>query len=140
MDFANLERIVSDERAIIYVRDDEGRYVWVNAKYLADLPVDKDRIIGRTNREIYGDQAARGWEIADSLATATNTFVITPEELYDRPRRKWRKFLSTKVMIGIGEQRYLAGISIELVDDDAVRYEKKLAEFRARLIEQFGTR
>lgn len=140
MDFANLQRLVSDERANIYVRDAEGRYVWVNANFIADLPVDPDQIIGRTNREIFGEQAARGWEIADGLATATNTFVITPEELYDRQRRKWRKFMSTKVIITVAGERYLAGISIELLDDDAISYERKLAEFRARLIEQFGNR
>ncbi len=137
-DFGFLSRIVNDDRAIIFVRDADGRYVWVNDAFLADLPVAADQLIGRTNREIFGVEASRGWESADALSMAANSFVITPEELYDRQRRKWRKFLSTKVAVTVGRKRYLAGVSIELLDDSAIQYERKLAEFRAYLIERFG--
>ncbi len=137
-DFGFLERIVNDDRAIIFVRDEQGRYVWVNDNFTADLPVDADQLIGRTNREIFGVDAARGWETADAVSLAGGSFVITPEELYDRQRRKWRKFMSTKVVVTVGRQRYLAGVSIELLDESAVQYERKLAEFRAYLIERFG--
>ncbi len=137
-DFGFLGRIVNDERALIFVRDEEGRYVWVNDAFLADLPVTADQLIGRTNREIFGVEASRGWETADALSMAANTFVITPEELYDQQRRKWRKFLSTKVAVTVARKRYLAGVSIALLDEKAIQYERKLAEFRAYLIERFG--
>ncbi len=137
-DFDTLERIIADDRAIIFVRDLDGRYVWVNDTFRREVPVDLTLLMGRTNRELFGEQAARNWETGDQMAVASRTFVITPEELYDKQRRRWRKFLSTKDTITIGADRYLVGVSIELLDADAERYERMLATFRARLIEQFG--
>lgn len=138
IEFDFLERIVADERAIIYVRDLDGRYLWVNDTFRREVPVDMDSLMGRTNRELFGEEAARNWESGDAMAIAANTFIITPEELYDTQRRRWRKFLSTKDTFTIADRRYLVGVSVELLDADAERYERKLAEFRARLIERFG--
>lgn len=138
MEFEFLERIVADDRAIIYVRDLDGRYLWVNDVFRREVPVDMDNLMGRTNRELFGEDAARNWESGDAMAIAAATFVITPEELYDTQRRRWRKFLSTKDTINVGDQRFLVGVSIELLDADAEQYERRLAEFRARLIERFG--
>lgn len=134
MDFSYLERIVADERAIIYVRDADGRYVWVNDRFDTDLPVTREAVMGKTNAEIFGAEAARAWDIADGLSRAVNSFVITPEDLYDQTSRRWRKFLSLKIPLRMQRGLFLVGVSVELVDASAIEYEKKLAGFRARLI------
>lgn len=135
----HLSAVVNDPNAIIYVRDQDGRYVWVSDSYGRELPYTREQVIGKTNRDLFGD-AARNWEIADGFARATQDFMTTAEDMYDpRPRFKcWRKFVSTKLIVRIHGVPYLVGISVEIKDANAMAYEHRLGEVRARLIERMG--
>ncbi len=134
-----LADLLNDAAAIIYVRDKDGRYVWVSDSYGEQLPHTREQVMGKTNRDLFGD-AARNWEVADSLTRATNDFMITAEDMYDpRPGwRRWRKFVSTKLMLKIASVPYLVGISVEVLDADAQRYERELGHLRVQLIERMG--
>jgi PAS domain-containing protein len=131
--------LLNDPAAIIYVRDVEGRYVWVSDSYGEHLPFTREQVLGRTNRDLHGP-AARNWEVADSLAQITSDFMTTCEDMYDtRPGwRQWRKFVTTKLMVTIGGVPYLVGISVEVRDAHARKYEQEIGRLRAQLIERMG--
>jgi PAS domain-containing protein len=135
----HLAKLLNDPAAVIFVRDGDGRYVWVSDSYGEQLPFTREQVLGRTNRDLFGD-AAGNWEVADSFARITNDFITTAEDMYDpRPKwRRWRKFVSTKLMITIAGVPYLVGLSVEVKDAQAQRYEQRLGQLRARLIEQLG--
>ncbi len=135
-----LSDLINDPAAIIYVRDRAGRYVWVSDSYGEQLPFSREQVMGRTNRELHGD-AARNWEVADSFTRATNDFMTTCEDMYDERAgwRRWRKFVSTKLMVSIEGVPYLVGISVEVRDAAAERYEQRLGSLRAELIERMGS-
>jgi PAS domain-containing protein len=134
-----LDDLLNDPAAIVYVRDVEGRYVWVSDSYSEHLPFTREQVLGRTNRDLHG-AAARNWEVADSFTRATNDFMTTVEDVYDaRPGfKRWRKFVSTKLMVSIADVPYLVGISVEVRDAQAQRYEQDLGRLRARIIAQMG--
>jgi hypothetical protein len=94
-------------------------------------------VLGRTNRELHGN-AALNWEVSDAFARGTNDFVTTAEDMWDaRPGyRRWRKFVSTKLVAKIDGMPYLCGISVEVRDAQAQAYEQHLGQLRARLIER----
>jgi PAS domain S-box-containing protein len=129
-----LEQFSDDPDAIIYIRDLQGRYVWVNDAYERLLPQTREQVIGRTNREVFGDEAAN-WEAADGLTVATDRFTVTEETQFDPQAKKHRRFVSTKTMIKIRGVSYLAGISIEVKDDRAASLERSLALIRAQLLD-----
>jgi PAS domain-containing protein len=137
-----MDRLVAalnDPMAIVYVRDTEGRYVWVSDSYGEQLPYTREQVIGRTNRELHGD-AALNWEVADAFARGMNDFITTAEDMYDARAgyRRWRKFVSTKLVAKICGVPYLCGISVEVRDAQAQVYERRLGQLRARLIERMG--
>ncbi len=134
-----LADLINDTAAIIYVRDADGRYVWVSDSYGEQLPFTREQVLGRTNRDLHGD-AARNWEAADSFTRATNDFMTTCEDMYDdRPGwKRWRKFVSTKLMVRLDGVPYLVGISVEVRDAQSQRYEQQLGQLRAQLIERMG--
>lgn len=136
---SRLIKTLNDPMAIVYVRDTEGRYVWVSDSYGELLPHTREQVLGRTNRELHGD-AALNWEVADAFARGTNDFITTAEDMYDsRPGyKRWRKFVSTKLVANIGGVPYLCGISVEVRDSHAQLYEQRLGQLRARLIERMG--
>lgn len=133
----SLAGLLNDADAIIYVRDADGRYVWVSDSYGALLPHTREQVLGKTNRDLFGE-AARNWEVADMVARATSDFMTTAEDMFDaRPGwRRWRKFVSTKLMVRILGVPYLVGISVEVRDAEAQRYEHQLGRLRARMIER----
>jgi PAS domain-containing protein len=135
-----LDDVINDPAAIVYVRDTAGRYVWVSDSYAENLPFTREQVLGRTNRDLYGVDAARVWDVADALTRATTDFMVICEDMYDaRPgSRHWRKFVSTKLMLTIAGTPYLVGISVEIRDTAAQRYEQHLGQLRARLIERMG--
>lgn len=135
---ASLAAQLNDTAAIIYVRDAAGRYVWVSDSYGQLLPFTREQVIGKTNRELFGNDAARNWEVADSFAQITTDFVTTAEDLYDTRTRRWRKFISTKLVVKFHESPYLVGISVEVNGPSAAAYELRLGRLRARLIEEMG--
>ncbi len=135
----NLTALLNDPAAVIYVRDADGRYVWVSDSYGQHLPYTREQVLGKTNRDLHGD-AARNWEVADSLTRLTSAFIITAEDMYDERAgwRRWRKFVSTKLMVRIAGLPYLVGISVEVRDAHAQQYEQQLGRLRAQLIERMG--
>jgi PAS domain-containing protein len=135
----SLTSVINDAAAIIYVRDADGRYVWVSDSYGEQLPHTREQVLGKSNRDLFGE-AARNWEVADLVARATSDFLTTAEDMYDaRPGyRRWRKFVSTKLMATIAGIPYLVGISVEVRDAEAQRYEHRLARLRVQVIERMG--
>lgn len=129
-----LEQFNDDPDAIIYIRDRLGRYVWVNDAYTRLLPQSREQVIGHTNRELFGEEAAT-WEVADALTVASDRFTVTEETLFDLRAKKHRRFVSTKTMVDIEGQSYLAGISIEVKDDRAAGLERSLSLLRAQLLD-----
>lgn len=135
-----LVAVLNDPAAIVYVRDSDGRYVWVSDSYGRELPFTREQVIGKTNRDLFGEDAARNWEVADQFTMITSDFVTTAEDLYDKRRKRWRKFVSTKLMITVEGAPFLVGISVEVKGRSAEAYEMHLGQLRAQLIEQMGQR
>jgi PAS domain-containing protein len=136
---AALAALINDPAAVIYVRDANDRYVWVSDSYGEQLPFTREQVMGKTNRELFGD-AAKNWEVADSFSRITNDFITTAEDMYDSRRKRWRKFISTKLVARFDGEPFLVGISVEVKDAHAEIYERRLGELRARLIERLDGR
>lgn len=136
-EFADVVNAIDDPLAIIFIRElPSGRYVYVNDNYGVMLPFTREQVLGKTNRELYGAEVAQSWELTDMLTTASQTFTVTPENLFDKKTKKWRKFVSTKTLISDDAgQQFLAGISVEVKDKLAAEYETRLAFMRARFLE-----
>jgi len=133
--FEDVVTELDDPTAIVYIRDDQGRYVYVNDNFGDMLPFTREQVLGKTNRELFGEEAAQSWEATDSLTTASGSHTVTEESLFDKRTKKWRKFISTKsILVDDDGVRYLAGISVEIKDRRALEYERRLANLRARLL------
>jgi len=135
---SHLAAVLNYPAAIIYVRDADGRYVWVSDSFGDLLPFTREQVLGKTNRDLFGDAAAN-WEIADAFARVSLDFVTTPEDLYDKRTKKWRKFLSTKLTVKYRGVPYLVGISVEIKGANAERYERIVGRLRNEIMSLMGT-
>lgn len=132
----HLEQLVEsihDPDAVVYVRDMLGRYVYINDAYTRIIHKHPLEVIGKTNAEIFGPQAA-SWEIADKAVVENKDFAVIPEHFLDPATNLWRSFLSTKLIIFFGGESYLAGVSVEVKGADAVKYAERLIAIRETIV------
>jgi PAS domain-containing protein len=133
--FGQVQTYVEDADAIIYLRDRQGRYVWVNDTYGRVLPFTRDQVIGHTNRDLYGE-AAQNWEIADGLVWASRSAMITREQLQIAGCGKWRDFVSTKLILAHADTEYLVGVSVE-VRSTSAEAEQTMTAIYTKLLKLF---
>lgn len=134
VDFAALVPALDDPDVIVFIRDRDGRYVYVNDNYGRLLPKNREEVIGKTNRELYGD-AAKQWEMTDALTWASGTPTTTEETQWSPEERRWKRYAMTKLpALASDGNTYLVGITVELKDNDAMEYDRRLEILRGRVM------
>ena len=134
VDFAALVPALDDPDVIVFIRDRDGRYVYVNDNYGRLLPINREQVMGKTNRELYGD-AAKQWEMTDALTWASGTPTTTEETQWSPEERRWKRYAMTKLpALASDGKTYLIGIALEIKGKDADDYDAKLFELRSRVM------
>jgi PAS domain S-box-containing protein len=121
-----LQLILENTTAVMYLKDTDGRYVFVNAEYERLFDRDREEIVGRTDREIHGGEMAGEVQANDRRVLETGA-PIEEEERIDVGGED-RVFLSLKVPArnDAGEIEGVFGVSTDITDRK--RYEQRLRE------------
>ena len=76
-----LQSIVDNAAAIIYVKDDQGRYTLINRKYELLFHVKRKYLIGKTDYEIFTKEAADGYRHNDQLVLKSGQAIQVEEDV-----------------------------------------------------------
>ncbi len=99
-----------------YMKDEQGRYVYVNARFEQAFGVEASWICGRTIREWKGDEAADRVERNDRLVLETNRtedFIDTIAD-DDGEERTW--YSVRFPILDLTGNRYVAGVSMDITE------------------------
>jgi PAS domain S-box-containing protein len=109
-----LNDIINNSAALIYVKDPEGHYSLINQPMEETLGMEAHRIIGKTDREIYPEEAAREFRKNDEEVLSIGRS-IQKEEYVPTGKQK-RIFLSNKFPIKdrTGKIISLCGVSTDI--------------------------
>lgn len=75
----NLQKIIDGSAAVIFAKDLEGRYLFINARYEKLFHVSKSDIIGKTDYAIFPADAASAFREADKNALQADRPIETEE-------------------------------------------------------------
>ena len=108
--------ILDNTRAVIYVKDVEGRYQFVNRRYAELFELERGDTIGKTNEELFPSEHAREFSKNDRYVLETGE-TITIEEVAPHAEGD-RTYISVKFPLRDGEGRIsaIAGISTDITD------------------------
>ena len=127
-------RFVQKLAACAWIKDEDGLYVFVNQAFLdfADKPL--DRILGRTDEEIFGAETAALFVKNDHAALDSPSGVTTVEYAHDKCGMT-RYFLASKFAIPTtsGTKRLVGGVAID--DTDHIIAKERLKEASEKLLE-----
>jgi PAS domain S-box-containing protein len=76
-----LETIMRNTRNLVYVRDLDGRFTFVNGQVCRAFALPEDQIIGKTPFDICPDEVARAWLADDHRVAEAATGLSLREEL-----------------------------------------------------------
>jgi two-component system, cell cycle sensor histidine kinase and response regulator CckA len=113
---AKLQRVLDHTKAVIFVKDREGRYVFANRELERVVRMPAERIIGHTDQELWPPDVAAHFQANDAQVLQQKSaaeFEVTADV-----GRQRRTFLSFKFpLFGIdGEPYALCGVATDITD------------------------
>lgn len=120
---------------IAFLRDLEGRYVWVSDAWVREIGIPRDTVLGRTPRDIFPSPAAEDLLALDARVLAAGQAV--QEEIGLPGREGFRTWLETYFPVPgpDGRTALVGGISVDITLRK--RAERELADSEARYRELF---
>lgn len=117
--------------AFVYMKDGDGRYVYVNQRFVESLGISREDILGKTDDELWLVESSRKSKEADERVLENRETVKTVE-IVQRPDGP-HELLTLKFPIVdfSGECALLGGVSIDV--SDIRRYEQALASANEKL-------
>lgn len=115
--------------AVAFMKDEQGRYVYINKPFEQRLEMRREDVIGKTDSDIWSPEIAKPWREADCTVLSTNTAreLIETSPMPDGTICSW---LSYKFPLRDARQNlFLACISLDI--SDRVRAEEELNKAKA---------
>jgi PAS domain S-box-containing protein len=145
-----LEDIIDNSAALIYVKDTEGRYEFVNRHFARRFGFDPAEVVGRTDEELFPADAAAVYRCHDEHVLRAGEAIEVEEPVTDVDGGSW---LSIKFPITdrSGRRYAVGGISTDISDrklaeaaarearDEAERANRAKSEFLSRMSHELRT-
>ena len=128
---SRLQAIVDGSRAVIYLKDLEGRYLLINRQWAETMGIPKEETLGKLDRELFAPEFADAFRVNDLRALEAGAALEFEEEApqADGPHT----YLSIKVPLldESGAAYATCGISTDITDRK--RAEREIRDLNAKL-------
>jgi PAS domain S-box-containing protein len=123
-----LETVLDNSAASIYAKRKDGRYTYINREMEVLCNVVRERVLGRTDFEVFPTEIAEQWRTNDLIAMTTGKLIVS-EETIAAPRGE-RLVLSKKMPLtsSSGEVEGICGISTDITDLPSIHYSSYASE------------
>ncbi len=120
--------------AYAWIKDDRGRYVFVNEAFAKVTATPLDQVLGKTDEELFGVETAAEFREHDRFAVKNPVGLTTIEHLTDNSGSR-RHYLVSKFPMpsGFEQETYVGGVAID--DTERARAEDRLQQATEKLRE-----
>ncbi|MFN7944519.1 MAG: PAS domain-containing protein [Blastocatellia bacterium] len=125
-------RVFMDNSPVIaLIKDDEGRYVYVNRHWLEQFGTEKPDWVGRTDFEFWPDEVARLFQQSDQAALAANRTIQALESVPNQSGGTTHLMVFKFPLNELTGRRLLGGIVVDITE--RIEAEEKIRTLNAEL-------
>ncbi len=130
-----LQAIMDHTPAVIYMKDAEGRYLYINREYEKLFQVTREKVIAKTDFDIFPPEYARKFQEVDRSVLAEGRPRVLDEQAPQADGM--HDYLSVKFPVRHGERPALCGISTDITERKKIelQLEQRNRDLRAVLTE-----
>ncbi len=131
---AQLQSILDNSTAIIYLKDRQGRYLLVNRQYETVFQMERTQMIGKTSAEIFPKEIAEEYWASDKKILETGISSIEEQTITDENGTRtfiWSKF---PLLDSDGEAYAVCSLSTDITDRKKIEESLLRSEERFRLV------
>lgn len=133
----NLFPWIADPEVVVYVRDMNGRFVWVNQAFQRDHDVTNEQMHGKTQGEFFGAEVAKPWDMTDMLTKASRTPTSSLEPYNDKGHMRY--YLLTKMIVpDKNGTEYIFGVTKEVLPKKEKVTAEQITELANRAAAEFA--
>ncbi|QDX24656.1 PAS domain S-box protein [Sphingomonas suaedae] len=131
-----VEAIIENTPALIYAKDEAGRFLRVNRRLAESLGLPRDAIVGKTDNDFFPAELAAAYRAADRQVMTSRTALIGEEET--RFEGRSQTYLSSKAPLldEQGESIGIVGISIDITAQKSAEALLALKVQRLKLLDE----
>jgi PAS domain S-box-containing protein len=111
-----MHAIINQTQAIIYVKDSDGKLRLVNDSYLELFDLDRDDVIGKTDRELFGNEFADNVEGNDRKVLETGETLEIEEKIPLEGETRYYNTIKYPLVGVPGFENSMCGISTDITD------------------------
>lgn len=111
-----LDAIMDNTTAVIYAKDSNGRYLMVNSRYEQIIGMDREKILGKTDFDLFPADIATVLRANDKQVLKVSQPIAYEEHIIQKDGR--RDYISAKVPIydTLGKSQAICSISTDITD------------------------
>ena len=121
-----LDAVVNQTKSLIYIKDQSGEYRLVNDSYLNFYGLERDNVIGQTDREVHGEQIAEQTMAQDYKVFEGQKTIEVEEERSNGHEKRLYHTIKYPLRGIPGLEDCMCGISTDVTD--RVKYEQQLEQ------------
>ncbi len=129
---AQFEAFMDNSPIIAFMRDDQGRYVYVNRRFLSNNNLTSSQVLGKTAEEIFPKEMAHKVTKEDLSVVESKTTIASVESFVDHTgdQREW--WLIRFPVRDADGLRYLGGVGMDVTErkreEDELRKQKEILQ------------
>ncbi len=129
-----LDTVLEHVEADIYMKDADGRYLYVNQRVLNATHLTREQMLGHTDAELFPPEMAKAFKRIDDLVFSSGQPKHAEEEMLEADGAK-RYYWSTKLRVQIpGKPDFLIGFSTDITPIKQVEVDLARSEARFRAL------
>jgi PAS domain S-box-containing protein len=132
-----LDAIVDNSHAMIYVKDEEGRYKLVNRRFEEVLHMPRSSVVGMTDYDLFPKECAERFRAIDRRVLETNDPVESEDLVPVSGRVLTCLTVKSPLCDGAGKPRAVCGVSTDITEKKQLEAQLRQAQ-KMELVGQFA--
>ncbi len=124
----DLELILDHIPLLAWIKDLEGKYIYVNREYLNKFNIDQETIVGKYDRDLWVDSQSNMFEEEDRKVIREKGYLTLKQQVLVHGERIWFNIVKSVALDEDGKVKCIFGMASDINEEVNLEQEKNILE------------